>query len=59
MPDSEPKQVVRRLIDDVMNQADLRHLDDVYSPRLATAARRWIEPFLTSSATCTCGSWSS
>jgi predicted ester cyclase len=48
VPDSEPKQVVRRLIDGVMNHADLRALDDLYAPRLATAARRWIEPFLAS-----------
>jgi predicted ester cyclase len=46
--DSEPKQVVRRLIAGVMNHADLRPLDDLYAPRLVTAARRWIEPFLAS-----------
>jgi predicted ester cyclase len=48
VPESEPKQVVRRLIDEVMNYADLRALDDLYAPKLATAARRWIEPFLAS-----------
>ncbi|HEY0904134.1 MAG TPA: ester cyclase [Marmoricola sp.] len=46
----EPKQVVRRLIDDVMNRGDLDALDDLYSPRLASSARRWIEPFLVSFA---------
>jgi predicted ester cyclase len=48
VPESEPKQVVRRLIDEVMNHADLRALDALYAPKLATAARRWIEPFLAS-----------
>lgn len=48
MPDPEPKQVVRRLIDEVMNRADLSVLDDLYAPRLTAAARRWIEPFLAS-----------
>lgn len=48
MPDPGPKQVVRRLIDEVMNRADLSVLDEVYAPRLAAAARRWIEPFLAS-----------
>ena len=44
----EPKQVVRRLIDDVMNGANLDAVDDLYSPRLAATARRWIQPFLAS-----------
>jgi predicted ester cyclase len=48
VPELNPKLVVRRLIDDVMNNADLRVLDDLYSPRMATAARRWIESFLDS-----------
>jgi predicted ester cyclase len=48
VPESDSKQVVRRLIDDVMNNADLRGLDELYIPRLATTARRWIEPFFTS-----------
>lgn len=46
--DPEPKQVVRRLIDEVMNRADVSGLDDLYAPRLAAAARRWIEPFFPS-----------
>ena len=39
------KQVVRRLVDDVMNAGRLDVLDDLYHPHLAGAARRWIEPF--------------
>ena len=46
----EPKQVVLRLIDEVMNRRDLDALGDLYSPRLAPSARRWIEPFLASFA---------
>jgi predicted ester cyclase len=45
--DPEPKQVVRRLIE-VMNRADISALDDLYAPRLAATARRWIEPFFAS-----------
>lgn len=48
MPDSQPKQVVRRLVDEVMNRADVSAVEAVYAPRLAPAARRWIEPFLAS-----------
>ena len=48
MPDPDPKQVVRRLIDEVMNAGDLSALDALYAPRLAPAARRWVEPFLAS-----------
>ena len=48
MPESEPKEVVRRLIHKVMNRADLSTLDELYAPQLASSARRWIEPFLAS-----------
>jgi predicted ester cyclase len=48
MPDTDPKHVVQRLIADVMNQRNLGALDDLYTPRLAPAARRWVEPFLES-----------
>jgi predicted ester cyclase len=48
MPDTDPKHVVQRLIADVMNQRSLGALDDLYTPRLAPAARRWVEPFLES-----------
>ena len=40
------KQVVRRLIDDVMNAGRLDVLDELYDSRLAPVARRWVEPFL-------------
>lgn len=48
MVEQEPKQVVRRIIEDVMNSADLHSLEQLYSPGLARSARRWIEPFLAS-----------
>lgn len=48
MQQSEGKVVVRRLIDEVMNGGDLDVLDEIYSPRLAAAARTWIGPFLAS-----------
>jgi len=41
------KQIVRRgLIADVMDAGNLDVIDQLYDPRLAPAARRWIEPFL-------------
>ena len=39
------KQLVRRMIDEVMNAGRLDVLDELYAPEMATAARRWIEPF--------------
>jgi predicted ester cyclase len=42
------KQLIRRLVDEVLNAGHLEVLDELYQPRLAVAARRWIEPFLTS-----------
>lgn len=45
---SGPAQVVRRLVDEVMNAGRLDVLDELYTPAGAAAARRWIEPFLTS-----------
>lgn len=39
------KDVVRRLIDEVMNAGDLDILDELYAPALAASARSWIEPF--------------
>lgn len=45
-PEPDPKRVVRRLVDEVMNRGDLDVLDELYAPRLAPAARRWVEPFL-------------
>ena len=48
MVSTNPKDVVRRLVDEVMNQGDLDVLEAVYSPRLAPSARGWVEPFLAS-----------
>lgn len=39
------KQLVRRLIDEVMNAGRLHVLEELYVGELAAAARRWIEPF--------------
>jgi predicted ester cyclase len=40
------KALVRRLIAEVLNDGRLDVLDELYTPRTALAARRWIEPFL-------------
>lgn len=42
------RALVRRLIDDVMNQRRLEVLDEIYSPAMASRARAWITPFLDS-----------
>jgi steroid delta-isomerase-like uncharacterized protein len=39
------KAIVRRLIAEVLNEGRLDVLDELYAPRIAGAARRWIEPF--------------
>jgi predicted ester cyclase len=39
------KAVVRRLVEEVMNAGRLEVLDELYSPSMAAAARRWITPF--------------
>lgn len=39
------KDVVRRLVDEVMNGQRIDVIDELYSTSLAKAARRWIEPF--------------
>jgi predicted ester cyclase len=44
----ENKAVVRRMVDEVMNAGRLEAIDEIYPPRLAPAARRWIAPFLAS-----------
>jgi predicted ester cyclase len=44
----DPKRIVRRLIDEVMNGGDLAVLDELYAPQLAPVARRWVTPFLAS-----------
>ncbi len=43
-----PKAVIRRLVAEVMNGHRLGAIDELYAPRLAAPARRWIAPFLTS-----------
>jgi predicted ester cyclase len=42
------KRVVRRLVEEVLNAGRVEVLEELYDPRLARAARRWIEPFLAS-----------
>jgi hypothetical protein len=42
------KRLVRRLVGEVMNERRVDVIDELYDPRLAPAARRWIEPFLAS-----------
>ena len=39
------KDVVRRLVEDVMNAGRMEAVDELYAPRLAPAAKRWIAPF--------------
>jgi predicted ester cyclase len=41
----DPKAVVRRLIDEVMNGGRLEVIDELYAPQMVAAARRWIAPF--------------
>jgi predicted ester cyclase len=45
MTATEPKAVVRRLIDEVLNGGRLDLIDALYTPELAPGARRWIGPF--------------
>jgi predicted ester cyclase len=42
---ADPKSVVRRLVDEVLNGGSLGTIDELYAPELAHAARRWIAPF--------------
>jgi predicted ester cyclase len=39
------KQIVRRLVDEVMNAGRLELIDELYAAELAPAARAWISPF--------------
>ena len=39
------KMVVRRLVAEVLNGGHLEVIDQLYTPELAPAARRWIAPF--------------
>jgi predicted ester cyclase len=42
---TDPKAIVRRLIEDVMNAGRLDVIDELYAPHMAAGARRWIAPF--------------
>ena len=51
MPEaSAAKALVSRLVEEVMNEGRVDVLPEIYTDRLATAARKWIEPFLASFA---------
>jgi predicted ester cyclase len=39
------KDVVVRLIEEVLNGGRLEVIDEIYAPEMAPAARKWIEPF--------------
>ena len=39
------KEVVRRLVTEILNGGHLEVIDELYTPELAPAARRWIAPF--------------
>jgi predicted ester cyclase len=39
------KEVVRRLVEEVLNGGHLEIIDELYAPQLASAAKRWIAPF--------------
>jgi len=41
----DPKVVVRRLIDEVMNDGRLQVIDELCAPQMAAGARGWITPF--------------
>jgi hypothetical protein len=41
----DPKSIVQRLIGEVMYGGRLEVIDELYTPQLAPAARRWIVPF--------------
>jgi predicted ester cyclase len=39
------KAVIRRLVDEVMNEGNLDVVDELYVPAIATDTKRWIAPF--------------
>ena len=39
------RALVKRLVDEVMNAGRLDVIDELYTPALASQARRWIAPF--------------
>jgi predicted ester cyclase len=42
---ADPKSIVRRMVEEVMNRGHLDAIDELYAPALAAEARRWIAPF--------------
>ncbi|HEU4865532.1 MAG TPA: ester cyclase [Actinomycetota bacterium] len=42
---AQPKQIVIRLIEEVMNGGDLDVIEQLFSPEMATPAKGWIVPF--------------
>jgi hypothetical protein len=44
-PEQANKAVVRRLVAEVLNDGRVEAIDELYTPELAPAARRWITPF--------------
>jgi hypothetical protein len=44
----ENKELVRRLIEEGINERNLDAVDELADSELATAAKRWIGPFRTS-----------
>jgi predicted ester cyclase len=42
------REVIDRLVTEIMNGGGLEVIDELYTPGLAASARRWIAPFLTS-----------
>jgi hypothetical protein len=42
---AEPKAIVRRLVDEVINAGRLEVIADMYTAELADGAKRWIAPF--------------
>jgi predicted ester cyclase len=45
MSPGDPKAIVGRLIDEVINAGRLDVIDEIYTSQMAPAARRWITPF--------------
>ena len=42
---SDPKHVVTRLIDEVINGGRLELIDELFTPAMTAGAKRWITPF--------------
>jgi hypothetical protein len=43
--EAEPKEIVVRLIEEVMNRGDLELIEEICSPGMAGPTRKWIAPF--------------